>query len=161
MRTTERSRCGECLDLPTPHPQSLSPLRGEGSQCRTQSARIGAARVRTKFSFRAVLWAPARSLAIARAFQRRLAIGRFGYAAGNLDIATGESFPDALAGGAHAGRNRVPMVLTPNATPSGATNDQVCAFLLRQPVTGGTILGGRSAVKSGTKYHMEECVQAG
>ena len=92
-----------------------------------------------------------------------LSIGRYGYSPATIDIATGESFPDALAGGSHAGTNGSPLILTPNATPSGSTTPAVCNFLQANgaAITRGTILGGRSAVKSGTKYHMEECIQAG
>jgi putative cell wall-binding protein len=85
------------------------------------------------------------------------AIDRFGFNAGNLDFATGESFPDALVGGPHAGGRLAPLLLVPKGSDIGP----VCDFLRRRASTAtvGTILGGRSALESGAKYSIQECTQ--
>jgi putative cell wall-binding protein len=86
-----------------------------------------------------------------------LAIDRFGYTAGHVEVATGDNFPDALAGGPHAGRSRSPVVLTGRT----AVPDSVCAFLRRRGggVGSGHLFGGRTAVDSGTKFWLEECLK--
>jgi hypothetical protein len=86
-----------------------------------------------------------------------LAIDRLGFPAGHVDLATGDTFPDALAGGPHAGARRAPVVLT------GRTGlpAPVCAFLQRRGggVTAGHLYGGSVAIDSGTKYSAEECLK--
>ncbi len=84
-----------------------------------------------------------------------LAIDRYGFAAGHLDVATGQAFPDALTGGAHAGQGKAPLLLTLRQSMPPA----VCSFIQRRGVGAGHVLGGSSAVDSGVKYGLEECIQ--
>jgi hypothetical protein len=84
-----------------------------------------------------------------------VAIDRYGFASGHLDVATGQAFPDALTGGPHAGQTRGPLLLTPKSAMPGV----VCSYIQRRGVSAGHVLGGSGAVESGVKYSLEECIQ--
>lgn len=87
-----------------------------------------------------------------------LAVDQLGFTAGHLDVATGESFPDALTGGAHSGKSRTPLILTAKtALPAGASG-----YLQRRGagITDGHIFGGRTAVEGAVKYQIDEAIQA-
>ena len=87
-----------------------------------------------------------------------VALEQLGFAATHLDVATGESFPDALTGGAHAGKGRVPLVLTPKA----ALPQAVRTYLQQRGagIAEGHIFGGRTAVEGAVKYQIDEAIQA-
>jgi putative cell wall-binding protein len=63
-------------------------------------------------------------------------------AGGHVVLATGQAFPDALAGAPLASGLGAPVLLTPPAGPGPATADA----LLRLAPTGATILGGEAAI---------------
>ena len=78
----------------------------------------------------------------------------------HVDLARGDRFPDALAGGPHAGVRRAPIVLT--ATPnsiSAATEE----FLRRRgsSLMSGDIFGGTSAVSQSAEDEAERAVREG
>ncbi|HJR25587.1 MAG TPA: cell wall-binding repeat-containing protein, partial [Acidimicrobiales bacterium] len=85
-----------------------------------------------------------------------LAVDRYGFAAGHLDVATGQAFPDALTAGAHVGTTRSPLLLTltKNLSPG------ICGYIERRGgVSAGHVIGGPVAVDSLVKYLLEECIQ--
>lgn len=85
-----------------------------------------------------------------------LSIDRYGFAATHVDIATGESFPDALTGGPHAGKSRTATILTAgNSVP-----DAPCNFLQRRrtTITSGHVYGGTSAVTDSARSALEGCL---
>jgi putative cell wall-binding protein len=87
-----------------------------------------------------------------------LAVDQLGFSAGHIDVATGETFPDALTGGAHAGKTRAPLVLTTKENLSSAAS----GYVQRRGagIGGGHILGGRGAVEGAVKYQLDEAIQA-
>jgi SpoIID/LytB domain protein len=67
----------------------------------------------------------------------------FGFSATHVEVATGESFPDALAGGGHAGRATAPTILTPETTAGPAA----CGYVQSHAgLVDGHVLGGAAAV---------------
>ena len=66
-------------------------------------------------------------------------------------IATGSNFPDALGGGAVAGRDRAPLLLV----PSGSVPASVAAELRRLDPARVVVLGGTSAVSSGVATQID------
>jgi putative cell wall-binding protein len=71
----------------------------------------------------------------------------FGFDDAHINLARGDGFPDALAGGPHAGGEAVPIVLSRSATELGAATR---AWLFRHSGTleGGDIFGGPGAVSA-------------
>jgi SpoIID/LytB domain protein len=78
------------------------------------------------------------------------------FASNQVDVATGESFPDALTGGSHAGRTRSLVLLTQRSAVPSAT----CSFLQARgaSITSGHIFGGTGAVDDSTKAGLESCL---
>lgn len=77
------------------------------------------------------------------------AVGALGFERSHVDVATGTGFPDALAGGAHAGSGRHAVVL---AEPSPSTALGAAAGYLRThsaTVAAGHVFGGAGAVDDG------------
>lgn len=83
---------------------------------------------------------------------------QYGYEADHLNFATGVNFPDALAGGPHAGTEKNPILLVPNVA-TGADYDFACATLeaLAATVTSGHVFGGVNAVPDAVLNGLEEC----
>jgi putative cell wall-binding protein/uncharacterized protein YkwD len=74
------------------------------------------------------------------------AVGALGHSRTHVDVATGTNFPDALAGGAHAGTGRQTVLL---AEPGAAAATGAAATSLRTNagvVAGGHVFGGSGAV---------------
>ena len=59
-----------------------------------------------------------------------------------IALATGERFPDALAGGAHAARRRAPLLLTPSSSLPAVLSDHLATSDAREAF----VYGGPSAV---------------
>lgn len=95
--------------------------------------------------------------ATARAIAAK-AIGELGHTAAHVDLATGDSFPDALAGGPHAGSAHGVIVLTPTA-PAAPGDTDACGFLVEHApqLTSGHVLGGVQAVAQATEDALEGC----
>jgi putative cell wall-binding protein len=86
-----------------------------------------------------------------------LSVDYLGFSPTNIVVATGQNFPDALAGGPYAGKGNAPLVLTlPSQVPGS-----VCDFLRRRggATTAGQIFGGSGAVDGTAKYGLQECIQ--
>ena len=84
-------------------------------------------------------------------------INRLGFSAAHVDVATGESFPDALTGGSHSGRNRSPILLTaPTSVPA-----PTCNFLKARSATttSGHLFGGTGSISDSTKAGLETCLK--
>jgi SpoIID/LytB domain protein len=86
-----------------------------------------------------------------------LAISRWGFSATHVDIPTGESFPDALTAGPHAGKGKTPIVLGTKLGAAQAT----CTFLRDRSaaLTGGHIFGGTGAIDDSAKTALENCTR--
>jgi hypothetical protein len=82
----------------------------------------------------------------------------FDFSIEHVDFATGENFPDALAGGPHGGRRLSPIVLVPPAT-SGADFDAVCDTLqfVSPAVATGHAFGGPGALSDASLAAMTAC----
>jgi putative cell wall-binding protein len=86
-----------------------------------------------------------------------LSVNRFSFPPTRVDVANGESFPDALTGGAHAGHLRAPVLLT----APGSVPQPVCSYLQRRgAISNGVILGGPSSVSDSTKSALEACLRS-
>ena len=82
------------------------------------------------------------------------------FEASHVDLARGDRFPDALAGGPHAGVKRAPIVLTASPNSLGAATED----LLRRrgsALTSGDIFGGLTAVSQATEDQAEKAVREG
>jgi SpoIID/LytB domain protein len=87
-----------------------------------------------------------------------LALNRYGFSSAHVDIPTGESFPDALTAGSHAGKSRAPIVLGTKLGVATAT----CTFLKNRSgaLDGGHIFGGPVAIDDSAKAALEGCTRA-
>lgn len=86
------------------------------------------------------------------------AIDRLGFSAAHVDVATGESFPDALVGGTHTGRLKATMLLVPRSVDT-LSGSSTCALLSRRSGTlaGGHVYGGTGAVADNAVRAVEAC----
>jgi SpoIID/LytB domain protein len=87
-----------------------------------------------------------------------IAINRMGFSAAHVDIGTGETYPDALTGGTHAGKSKSTIVLTTKGSVPGET----CSFLSRRGdvLTSGHLYGGTAAITDATKDSLESCTRS-
>lgn len=78
----------------------------------------------------------------------------------HVELALGLRFPDALAGGPHAGLERAPILLTASVDSLGAATE---AFLRNRAgaLQDGDILGGTSAVSQAAEDQAERAVREG
>ena len=84
-----------------------------------------------------------------------LAVSRYGFAPGHAELATGDSFPDALAAGSHMGTRRSVLLLTPHRDLPGV----VATFLrAHHPGADSHVLGGPVAIDPLAKQEAEEAV---
>jgi hypothetical protein len=86
------------------------------------------------------------------------ATAAFDFSVNHIDFATGENFPDALAGGPHGGRNLSPILLVPPGT-SGGDYDAVCDTLqfLSPAVAFGHAFGGPGALSDASLAAITAC----
>ena len=77
-----------------------------------------------------------------------------------MNLARGDAFPDALAGGPHGGRENAPILLTVNASAVGSPTLQ---FLEArgEALRGGHIFGGTAAVTQTAENEAEAAVRRG
>ena len=82
----------------------------------------------------------------------------FGFQASHVNLATGGNFPDALAGGPHAGLEQVPIILVP-AAASGADFNAVCGALsaIAPVVASGHAFGGVAAIADALLAALDNC----
>jgi putative cell wall-binding protein len=87
------------------------------------------------------------------------AVGALGHGRDHVDVATGADFPDALAGGAHAGSGRHTILLT--ETGSAVVDGEAVAYLQghQSEVTAGHVFGGTGAVDDATVDALERAGQ--
>ena len=83
-----------------------------------------------------------------------------GFDRSHVDLALGLRFPDALAGGPHAGLERAPILLTASVDSIGAATE---AFLRNRAgaLQDGEIFGGTSAVSQAAEDQAERAVREG
>ncbi len=81
-------------------------------------------------------------------------LAELGFANTHVNLARGDRFPDALAGGPHAGRDNAPIILTPPTTLAAAAEQ----FLEANDCTlrDGHIFGGTAAVSTSVENRAEE-----
>jgi putative cell wall-binding protein len=84
-----------------------------------------------------------------------LALSRYGFSAAHAELATGDTFPDALTAGAHVGTRRSVLLLTPRRDLPPA----VAGFLAaHHPDADSHVLGGTVAVDPLAKSEAEEAI---
>lgn len=97
---------------------------------------------------------PVTRLAGANRYATAEAVGRTFWSKANAYVASGTNFPDALAGGAVAGRSGVPMLLTaPGSVPANSGQE-----LLRLSPRQVTMLGGPAALSSVVEAGLKRLV---
>lgn len=86
------------------------------------------------------------------------AVRDFDFSVAHIDVATGENFPDALAGGPHGGRDLSPLLLVPPSTDS-PDFALVCDTLqfLSTAVAAGHAFGGPAAIPDLTLSALVAC----
>lgn len=82
------------------------------------------------------------------------AFDRLAFDRSHVNLATGQQFPDALAGGPHGGQESAPILLTATATDPGAAT---LAFLSARSSTlrNGHVFGGTAAVSQAAEDRAE------
>ncbi len=82
---------------------------------------------------------------------------QLGFVATHVDVATGLAFPDAIAGGPHAGVATAPIVLA-GSVPA-ATCESLAA--VAETLTSGHVFGGTAAVSEADELGLEACGGSG
>ncbi len=77
----------------------------------------------------------------------------FNLAGQDVCVATGDNFPDALAGSVYAAAHNAPIVLADGSLP-----DQVMNYLKSKNLTGATIFGGEAVVSKGIEQQLRQLV---
>ncbi len=72
----------------------------------------------------------------------------------NVCVATGDNFPDALAGSVYAANHNAPIILADGSLP-----DQVMNYLTSQKLAGATIFGGEAVVSKGIEQQVKQLVK--
>jgi hypothetical protein len=95
----------------------------------------------------------------ARAFANWLK-SNLGFSSSLMDVARGDLFPDALAGGPHSGKEKAPILLTWTPQEASPGNNPALGALKyasdnASTLTGGHIFGGIQAVSSGAETAIE------
>ena len=68
-------------------------------------------------------------------------------------IATGNNFPDALAGSVYAANHNAPIILA-----DGSLSDQVMNYLKARKITGATVFGGEAVVGKGVEQQLAQLI---
>jgi len=71
----------------------------------------------------------------------------------NVCIATGNNFPDALAGSVYAANHNAPIILA-----DGSLSDQVMNYLNAKKLTGATIFGGEAVVSKDIEQQLGQLI---
>jgi len=82
-----------------------------------------------------------------------LAVAQYFNLTGNVCIATGNNFPDALAGSVYAANHNAPIILA-----DGSLSDQVMNYLQAKKLTGATLFGGEAVVSQGIEQQLEKII---
>jgi putative cell wall-binding protein len=85
-------------------------------------------------------------------------IAKLGFRSDGIDVARGDLYPDALAGGPHAGNDKHPILLT--ASPTVASNSVGTGVIKyatdhSNSLASGHVFGGTSAVSTATELEIE------
>jgi putative cell wall-binding protein len=87
-------------------------------------------------------------------YDTSLAVAQYFNLAGqSICIATGNNFPDALAGSVYAANHNTSIILA-----DGSLTDQVVNFLKSKKLTGATIFGGGAVVSQGIEQQLGQLV---
>jgi putative cell wall-binding protein len=84
-----------------------------------------------------------------------LALSRYGFSSAHAELATGETFPDALTAGSHVGTRRSVMLLTPRRDLAPGAAGFLAAH---HPGADSHVLGGTAAVDPLAKQQAEEAI---
>ena len=88
-------------------------------------------------------------------YQTSLAVAKYFNLSGkNIGIATGNNFPDALAGSVYAANHNAPILLLNDTIP----ND-VMDYLKSREMTGATLFGGEAAINAEIEQKLKELVK--
>ncbi|KLU65791.1 N-acetylmuramoyl-L-alanine amidase LytC precursor [Desulfosporosinus acididurans] len=77
----------------------------------------------------------------------------FNLAGQSICVATGNNFPDALAGSVYAANHNTSIILA-----DGSLSDQVMDYLKNKKLTGATIFGGESVVSKGIEQQLGQLI---
>ncbi len=72
----------------------------------------------------------------------------------NICVATGNYFPDALAGSVYAAKYKAPIILTDSTLPS-----QTADYVVSRKPSGIIIFGGEAAVGSGIEQQIQQLLR--
>lgn len=86
-------------------------------------------------------------------YETSLAVAQYFNLSGNVCIATGNNFPDALAGSVYAANHNAPIILA-----DGSLSDQVMNYLKTRKLTGATIFGGEAVVSKDIEQQMVQMI---
>jgi putative cell wall-binding protein len=90
-------------------------------------------------------------------------LANLGFTSAHVNLARGDEFPDALAGGPHAGRERSPILLTASATALAETPGTGADRYLTEhacTISGGHIYGGTDAISPDVEADAEAAAAA-
>ncbi|MDR3543210.1 MAG: cell wall-binding repeat-containing protein [Desulfosporosinus sp.] len=82
-------------------------------------------------------------------YETSLAVAQYFNLSGNVCIATGNNFPDALAGSVYAANHNAPIILA-----DGSLSDQVMNYLKGKKQTGVTLFGGEAVVSKDIEQQL-------
>ena len=86
-------------------------------------------------------------------YETSLAVAQYFNLTGNVCIATGNNFPDALAGSVYAANHNAPIILA-----DGNLSDQVMNYLKSKKLTGATIFGGEAVISKDIKQQLGQLI---
>lgn len=84
-------------------------------------------------------------------YETSLAVAQYFNLSGNVCVATGSNFPDALAGSVYAATHNAPIILA-----DGSLSDQVMNYLKGKKLTGATLFGGEAVVSKDIEQQLRQ-----
>ncbi|OLN25569.1 N-acetylmuramoyl-L-alanine amidase [Desulfosporosinus metallidurans] len=82
-----------------------------------------------------------------------LAVAQYFKLTGNVCVATGNNFPDALAGSVYAANHNASIILA-----DGSLSDQVINYLRTKKLTGATLFGGEAVIGKGIEQQLGQLI---
>lgn len=88
-------------------------------------------------------------------YETSLAVAQYFNLAGqNVCVATGNNFPDALAGSVYAANLKAPIILV-----DGSLSEEQINYLKTRKITGATIFGGEAVVSKGIEQQLGQLIE--
>ena len=87
-------------------------------------------------------------------YETSIAVARYFNLSGqNICVATGNNFPDALAGSVYAANSNAPIILS-----DGNLSDDAISYLKTRKMTGATIFGGEAVVSKNIEQILSQII---